>query len=771
MLRVTSALRARLQQRPGPWTVAYLVAALVSLVPFAPGLARGECLYFRDLSSHFFPIRRFVVEGLRAGALREWNPYVNEGLPLLLPPVAYPLDLLQTLLPGEWGFSLLLALHVPLAALTLLGLARRLGYSPAPATLAALVYALSGFSLSCVNLYILMPAFAWAPLVISRLMAARSGGARQLAVAGAAVALCLSTTGLEIAAQAIACGFVLAASRRISQLLRVAASVLLGVLIAAAPLAAVFSLYSGSRRQGGFRVAESLDQSVHPASLLQTLIVGLYGDPIAAGYDYWGARFWGGPSPYFLSLYLGGVALCLVAIGAARAERYRARLLLLLAAGLLVCLGRFARLDLLLEVAPFLTRFRFPVKAFFTVVVAASLLAGAGATWLASSRRRWGGFAAMTLAVGLGLVCLPMLETLLPGQFGWLQSQVFVEAYPRELRALALRSVAADAAAGATALLAAAVLAGLCLRQRLSPQAAVVAVTAILAADLLRAGVALNPTTPASLYTLSPEMSRVAARLRESGARVFTCSIYAMPTFREAVRLVGHTGVWATAVWRETLSPHTNLDVAIPTTGPDATAVIPSQRALTTGDVMCSDPGAPQRLREAGVRYILSVQPFTNEALRLVDVASPQRTHPLSIYVYELDHSLSDPAVWTSPDDLDPLGRGRSLEGARARYVEAEADHVRVAVETPRAAYLILRRNGGVGWQATLNGRPVPIVAANGRHQAVAIPVGSSEVALSYQTPKRWVGPALTLAAAALAALLYRRGPRAEVGGRATTGP
>ena len=83
------------------------------------------------------------MEGLRQGELRQWNPYVNEGTPVLLPPLGYPIDALQVLAPGEWGFSLLLALHVPLAALTFLGLARRMGSGPAAAALGALVYALS----------------------------------------------------------------------------------------------------------------------------------------------------------------------------------------------------------------------------------------------------------------------------------------------------------------------------------------------------------------------------------------------------------------------------------------------------------------------------------------------------------------------------------------------------------------------------------------------------------------------------------------------------
>ena len=161
---------------------------------------------------------------------------MNEGIPVVLPPVAYPVDLLQTLVPSEWGFSLLLALHVPLAALSFVSLARRLGLGASAATLSAIVYAAGGFSLSCVNLYIHIEAFAWAPLVISLLIAASSGGAREVALSGLAVAVCLSTTGVEIAAQAVACAFVLAASRRIPDLLRLAAGVLLGAGLAAAPL-------------------------------------------------------------------------------------------------------------------------------------------------------------------------------------------------------------------------------------------------------------------------------------------------------------------------------------------------------------------------------------------------------------------------------------------------------------------------------------------------------------------------------------------------------
>ena len=97
------------------------------------------------------------------------------------------------LVPSPWGFSLLLALHVPLAGLTFLGLARRLECGPAAAALGALVYSLSGFTLSSLNLYTHLEAIAWAPVVVWTLLSVGSGGRREIAAASLAIAVCLST--------------------------------------------------------------------------------------------------------------------------------------------------------------------------------------------------------------------------------------------------------------------------------------------------------------------------------------------------------------------------------------------------------------------------------------------------------------------------------------------------------------------------------------------------------------------------------------------------
>jgi len=124
------------------------LVALVAFLPFLRGALSGASLYFRDLAVHFLPLRRFALEGLMAGEVRLWNPLVHEGIPVSLPALGYPPDLLQLLRPDEFGISLVLAIHVPLAAIAFLAMARGFSLPTAAAAGGALVYALGGFLLS-----------------------------------------------------------------------------------------------------------------------------------------------------------------------------------------------------------------------------------------------------------------------------------------------------------------------------------------------------------------------------------------------------------------------------------------------------------------------------------------------------------------------------------------------------------------------------------------------------------------------------------------------
>ena len=85
-------------------------------------------------------------------------------------------------------------------------------------------------------------------------------------------------------------------------------------------------------------------------------------------------------------------------------------------------------------------------------------------------------------------------------------------------------------------------------------------------------------------------------------------------------------------------------------------------------------------------------------------------------------------------------------------------------VRADRPTELVVRDAFAPGWSATLDGRPVRILQADGRHRAVAVPAGESVVTLRYQPPG--LRPGLAVAALALVAVGLML-PRPAPGGRA----
>ena len=186
------------------------LVALVAFLPFLRGALSGASLYFRDLSLHFFPLRRFALEGLRAGELRLWNPYVHEGVPLSLPALGYPARPAGPAL-AERG--------VPLAAAGPSRSARRALLLPAGARAGARprgglrwrarLRAGRVLPLDRQSLRLPPGGGVGAASGAGPRAAARGRGQRALAGAALAVAVALSTTGVEIVAQAIVAGVLL----------------------------------------------------------------------------------------------------------------------------------------------------------------------------------------------------------------------------------------------------------------------------------------------------------------------------------------------------------------------------------------------------------------------------------------------------------------------------------------------------------------------------------------------------------------------------------
>jgi hypothetical protein len=724
--------------------------AVVTFSPFVRGALTGQTFYFRDFSTSYLPLRLFALEGLRHGELRYWNPYAHEGVPMPYPPLSYPLELPGVLSPTAQTFSLMLALHVPLAAIAFLVLARGLGLARPAAVGGAIVYALGGFSLSSLNLYFYLEAMAWAPLVLLSLWRA-SQGSRSAMVAGAATtAMTIATLGAEIAIQTLLIAAVLCLGRGRSPL-RFGISAALGVGLAAPTVLVMRGIVAASARQAGFHPAVVLAQSVHPFTLLQVVIGGLYGDLTDLTNRWWGQNFFPRGFPYILSLYLGATALALAWVGARRGGGFARRLSLLALAALVICLGRWAGLEPLVELLP-ARPFRYPTKAFFTVHLAAALLAVLGLDALVRGERAaWRQLAAAAFVLGAIVVVGPRAFAALTGPAQRFQSAFFPPgtAWPQRLESF--RFMVDDATRGGLIALVAGGVVLLHLAGRIRPAIACHALVGLLAADLLRTGAGLNPMVTASFFRLSEEMTREADVLRARG-RTFTCDIQGSPAYWQAraARATNHE-VWTFAVLMETLTPNLNTPQRVRTAfSEDLTSLVPAEAAPPI-DTRCSDFGAiAERLREGAVSDVISLDPLTDPRLRRRRFVTPVRIAPLAVGIYELSDPL--PLRSVAGSARSGGGQGRVLE------VSESSDRVDLVVEADGPATLLMRETWMKGWSARVNGAPAPVSRAEGRYRSVEIPAGRSRVELRYDPPGLRAGLVISLlSVGALMAIGLRR--------------
>jgi Bacterial membrane protein YfhO len=749
------------------------------LVPVALAADPGAALplrsyYFRDFGAAFYPLRLFQARELAAGRLPTWNPYVFEGTFFAPGPALYPLDLLHVLLPSPAFVSWLLTLHLPLAALATYWLARELGGSRAAAFVAGTVFALSGFALSCLNLYIFLQALALAPFVAGLLRRAALSGGRSIVWAAGAVALGLSTYTVEFVGQAVLLGFALGlAERRPREALsRMTGAVALGAGLAAVPIALVLGVLGETDRGAGFGGDVALANAVQPVVLLQALVPHLFGFPQAPAEAFWGGRFFSKGLPYFLSLYLGPLTLGLAAIGISRIER-RARLALLALAGLglLYALGDAGGLAPLVHRLGLSGPFRFPSKALLLPQLAVALAAGFGFARVAEERGALARLAVLTAAAASAVLALFAVVAAKPAALvAW--SGVVPEFWP-QLTGV----VGRDAAI--VVLLALAVCGVLWLDRRsvLATGQAAALLAALLVADLARSGAGLNPQVDTRFYTALPELA--AMRLAQlDGGRVFSYGLDHSPAFRGMLSR-GEPGLTLTSffIHRQVLGPYANvLDGIEAAEANEITSFVPRERELQAD---LYDPSRVGDLlpwfRNASVARVLSLDPLTHADL--VPLASvPAGPQGVMIRVYGFDGwprasvacgavhvasreealalpyregfdpwrevALESPAV-RGPGDTPPA---TCVKGQARRTAFSTAEE-RYSVETSAPAYLVVRASHARGWQAWVDGVPTPVMRANGKHRAVAVPAGTHEVVLRYEPPGLWLGQLVSAAA------------------------
>ncbi len=338
-----------------------------------------------------YSAQKYFADSVRAGALPHWTPYIFSGFPFLADPQTgawYPLN---------WPFFLFgvtprsiqgeLALHTLLAAAGAFLLGRRLLGGAAPALVAAIAYAMSGFFAGHASHVGMSQTAAWLPwLLLAIGRAIEKGGRRWMPAAGAVGGLMILAGHFQSALYSMAAAAIWSAALCVGRrelFTRAAAALAAGGAIAAA-LAAVQTLPGLELTGQSVRSAMSLDRTPNAALTPASLATLVWADASGAV----GGNYRGPADITQHYLYAGALLLPLAMIGvwwgawrpSAAEERRPAMLaLFLLLPALWYALGPAGGLYRLVTTLPGFASVRAPVHAWFVCALALALLAGAGA--------------------------------------------------------------------------------------------------------------------------------------------------------------------------------------------------------------------------------------------------------------------------------------------------------------------------------------------------------------------------------------------------------
>ncbi len=129
------------------WWLPWVPLLLGPLLLIGPALARGEALFWGTPILQFTPWRTYARQLLAAGQLPLWNPALGMGAPLLAnyqTALLYPPNWILVLLNVAWGQTVLVMLHLMLAAIGMALLARQLSLNRFAQAISGLAFGLSG---------------------------------------------------------------------------------------------------------------------------------------------------------------------------------------------------------------------------------------------------------------------------------------------------------------------------------------------------------------------------------------------------------------------------------------------------------------------------------------------------------------------------------------------------------------------------------------------------------------------------------------------------
>jgi len=748
-----------------------LALTAVATLAYVRPLFLDETFAVRDHLTLTLPSRSYLAEQLRQGHFPEWWDGVRLGERFAADPnngVTYPPTWLVALVGPLWGTDLILILHVWLAGVGTLLLARRLGASALGSLLAGCGLMLSGYFTSMVVNGTILMVLGWMPLLAWASIGLAQVEERQAYLRrGLVFALILSCSvaggnpaGLNSIVLSVAL-VALTARKRWTSLLVLAAAGILGVLMGAASLLVPVFLLGDNSRGAGFSLAVAGAWSLHPLRLLELVWPNVLGQsfrPERSLASLWASG--GGPleATWSASLFMGAPALLCAALAVWRGDRLARRLAILSLVLVVVAFGNFTPLYGLYRILVWPERLlRYPEKHIAGALVLWAALAGVGFDRLfdpsaRKSRARLGAAVAACLAAGL------CLATLGRGQL---------------LSAIASASQAAQKAVDGPAALAEALAGGLSATvvAALVPLAVLLAghrrfgawarplLLLVLVVQLIEHDWAVHVTIPrevvrarpAVLQSLPPPATGQWPRLLRRVSDITPLSV---------------SGEARAAVLHHTVVPNDGARFGF--------AQVPGYVIAGTArfDAFADASGRANLER---VMDVLDIRYLLIDAASAPAMGMPVRSlaafagnvvlenlvrRPRAFVAYRWRHGISDPDALSSLFDtrrseLD-LGQVRlagpgtndglaTEEPTPCTLEKPQAEHVILNCQAARAGYAVLLDEWTHGWTATVDGVATPIERADVLARAVPVPAGDHRIEMRYRTPGLRPGLGLTL--------------------------
>ena len=771
-----------------------LAVVLLFCLPLAPEIAGRKRLVFRDAHVTHWPWRRVAMAALDRGEVPFVNEYSSGGQPMLANPNAillYPTLLLEKVLPPASAFNLHYLLHVFWAFFGARALAGRLGQSEGASFVSGVAYAFSGMVLSYTSAFANSgAASAWLPwCAAAAIDLARARDAREALRAALAAGLAF---GLQLLAgepvislltvlMAGSLGLVQSFKRKDGvreHLVRFAAGGA-GAGLAAALLAAPLLLPLSAvlpftyRGQHAYSWKAFSASAFAPWRLPEWLFPRFSGDPGALGPGgHWQWALHPDEVLYIWCVTFGVLPLVVLAVAAVRPGFFRGWRAWIGAFGfaaLLVAFGGALPFFRLLYQVEALRKLRYPIKFYLLTTLCVALLAGWAAEGIREHVRSRRGRAVL---LGFGLV---FGAALLFSTEGGLVERLVApylsgSSLPAAAQLPVIRSVFRSDALLGLAAVAAAAAAASCRTDRLAHHVLGFAAFGLClpwALPLFVSGddrdlsrppaVATHLAGPGRLY-VDPAMTELSApgvasptdvpRRVGKFARVEVEELIPETGQPFGVRCIFEPDPDGSFGWFNRLAGEA-LTVSTPVERVRLLRVFGGRWALA--EEAAPYPGARlvTGLSVAGRRLELFELPGPMPELRWA--SRPVRVASLSGALDLIRsgdfHPESDVALPGGPGEPAPEGVAAAVTPLMIRADFASAD---VAAVSP--GHLVFSRTYFRTWKAQIDGQDAPVLVANARDLAVAIPAGSHHVTFAWDRApfQRGVG----LQAAALAAIL-----------------